>query len=48
MEMDGLTEEQADAELKRIQDEEAISDPSIFNTDTTDLNDQEDDGEGDQ
>jgi hypothetical protein len=48
MEMDGLTEEQADAELKRIQDEEAVADPSIFNNDTTDLTDQEDSGEGDQ
>jgi len=37
MKLDGLTEEQADAELKRIKDEEAVADPSIFNQDTPDL-----------
>lgn len=33
MNLDGLTDEQAEFELSRINDEEAISDPSIFNTD---------------
>lgn len=31
MQMDGLTEEQADAELKRMEEEEQTADPSIFN-----------------
>jgi hypothetical protein len=37
MKLDGLTEEQADAELQRIKDEEAVADPSIFNQDTPNL-----------
>jgi len=37
MKLDGLTEEQANAELDRIKDEEAVADPSIFNNETPDL-----------
>ena len=39
--LDGLSEEQAEAELKKITDEEAIADPSIFNTGLEDAGDGE-------